>query len=111
MLRPLRKLPNMLGLSASLTLLAALISFVASSARAQVKPGLTPADTLRVTGVSDAQISPGGEWVVYVVSVTEGAGTRSTLWLARTAPELGSRPFEGEATSPATARATQPLLP
>jgi dipeptidyl aminopeptidase/acylaminoacyl peptidase len=44
---------------------------------------MVPADILRLANVSDAQISPNGEWVVYTVSTTDGDTTRSTLWLAR----------------------------
>jgi dipeptidyl aminopeptidase/acylaminoacyl peptidase len=75
---------------------------LASLTHAQIRQGFTPADTLRVVGVSDAQISPGGEWVVYTVSATEGDATRSTLWLVRAAPDL-ARPSEN--------RPSQPLLP
>ena len=53
---------------------------------AQARRGMTPEDTLRVAEVSDAQISPGGDWVVYVVATTEGEERRSSLWLVRVAP-------------------------
>lgn len=70
-----------------------------------------PADTLRIKGVSDAQISPVGGWVVYVVSETEQEATRSTLWLARMGPDLSVRPFENQDTRSSTVGTTQPLLP
>jgi dipeptidyl aminopeptidase/acylaminoacyl peptidase len=43
---------------------------------------MTPADTLRVASVSDSQISPDGEWVVYTVSAIERNTPGTTLWLA-----------------------------
>jgi dipeptidyl aminopeptidase/acylaminoacyl peptidase len=43
---------------------------------------MTPADTLRVAGVNDAQVSPDGEWVVYTVNTIEGNASHTTLWLA-----------------------------
>jgi dipeptidyl aminopeptidase/acylaminoacyl peptidase len=49
----------------------------------QAQRAMTPADTLRLESVSDAQISPDGAWVVYTVSTTEADATRNTLWLAR----------------------------
>lgn len=61
--------------------LALLISLFAQAINGQ--RAWTPADTLRVAGVSDAQISPDGDWVVYTVSTTEDNATRTTLWLAR----------------------------
>jgi dipeptidyl aminopeptidase/acylaminoacyl peptidase len=83
----------------------------AVSSQAQTRPGMMPADTLRVAGVGDAQISPNGEWIVYTVSETQGEASRSTLWLARTTPDLGVRLFEPEATRPSSSSATRPLLP
>ncbi|HKS29286.1 MAG TPA: S9 family peptidase [Pyrinomonadaceae bacterium] len=82
-----------------------------SAAQAQTRRGLTPADTLRVAAVGDAQISPGGEWVVYSVSETAGEATRTTLWLARSSPDLSLRPFENEVNRASPAGASQPLLP
>ncbi len=49
----------------------------------QSRRPMAPADILRVAGVSDAQISPDGRWVVYTVSTIEGDVNRTTLWLAR----------------------------
>jgi dipeptidyl aminopeptidase/acylaminoacyl peptidase len=68
----------------------------------------TPADTLRVANVSDAQISPDGDWVVYTVSTTEENATRSTLWLARVnAPAtIQNR----ERTAPEARGKAEPLL-
>lgn len=44
---------------------------------------MAPAGILRVANISDAQISPNGEWVVYTVSSVAGEDSISTLWLAR----------------------------
>ncbi len=45
--------------------------------------GLTPADTLRVATVADAQIAPDGERVVYTVATVEGNEPHTRLWLVR----------------------------
>ena len=76
-----------------LSLLAAALIFFTSlpATRAQTRRSeslMTPADTLRVANVSDAQISPNGQWVVYTVSTVAGDETVNTLWLARVAPDL-----------------------
>lgn len=69
----------------SATVLFVLILCAAqASARAQPRRGMTPADTLRVAEVSDAQISPNGVWVAYVVSTNEGdEARRGALWLVQ----------------------------
>lgn len=89
-LSPLR--PGALGLwwlaLFTLTLTFALV--VGSSA--QTRRAMTPPDILRVAGVSDSQISPSGEWIVYTVSTVEGDATRSTLWLARVIPDQDRTP-------------------
>lgn len=54
-----------------------------SAALAQSSRLITPADILRIATVSDAQISPNGEWIVYSVSTVEGEQTNSMLWLVR----------------------------
>jgi dipeptidyl aminopeptidase/acylaminoacyl peptidase len=59
------------------------ILLVALTSPLQAQRAMTPADTLRLESVSDAQISPDGAWVVYTVSTTEADATRNTLWLAR----------------------------
>jgi dipeptidyl aminopeptidase/acylaminoacyl peptidase len=54
------------------------------SAVAQRPPALmSPADILRVANVSDPQISPNGEWVVYSVGTVSGNETVNTPWLVR----------------------------
>jgi len=54
-----------------------------ASLHAQSRRALAPADILRVANVSDPQISPNGDWIVYTVSTTEGDQTVSALWLVR----------------------------
>ena len=53
---------------------------------------LAPADILRVAAISDAQISPSGEWVVYSVGTNEGNQTVSNLWLARVGDQIAANP-------------------
>ncbi|HET6890637.1 MAG TPA: S9 family peptidase [Pyrinomonadaceae bacterium] len=59
---------------------------------AQPRRVMAPADILRVNGVSDAQISPNGQWVVYTVSVSDSDATRTTLWIARPGLDFISTP-------------------
>jgi dipeptidyl aminopeptidase/acylaminoacyl peptidase len=54
----------------------------AQNSLAQSPRGMTPADTLRVANVAEAQIAPDGNTVCYTVSTTEGNATRSALWCA-----------------------------
>jgi dipeptidyl aminopeptidase/acylaminoacyl peptidase len=63
-----------------------------TSATAQTRRPMSAADILRIAAVSDAQISPNSEWIVYTVSSTEGDTTRSTLWLARIQPDQDRNP-------------------
>ena len=56
---------------------------IAVVAFAQAPRGIRPVDILRLANVSDAQISPNGDWVVYTVSTIDGDRSSSTLWLAR----------------------------
>ncbi len=68
----------------TLTLIALLSLFYGSFASsAQVRRAMTPGDLLRMASVSDAQISPDGEWVVYAVSTTDRDATNTRLWIAR----------------------------
>src|SRR5882762_3411206 len=62
------------------------------SIRAQARHPMAPADILRIANVSDAQISPNGEWVVYTVSTIEGDQTVSILWLVRASERLANVP-------------------
>jgi dipeptidyl aminopeptidase/acylaminoacyl peptidase len=54
---------------------------------AQQRQQIRPADILRVSNVTDAQISPNGQWVVYSVSSVDEDQMVNTLWLARVALE------------------------
>lgn len=78
---------------------ALLALFLLTTARAQPRP-LTPSDILRVATVSDPQISPTGEWIVYSLATNEGNEANSNLWLVR----VGDRPLSG----PPTSRQTEP---
>ncbi|HKP72200.1 MAG TPA: S9 family peptidase [Pyrinomonadaceae bacterium] len=62
-------------------LLCLLLSAV--PAFAQQPRGMTPADTLRVAGVGDAQIAPDGSAVCYTVSTVKGNASRTALWCAQ----------------------------
>jgi dipeptidyl aminopeptidase/acylaminoacyl peptidase len=85
----------------TLAFIAFLFLLSCSIASAQVRRGMTAADLLRIANVSDAQISPDGEWVVYAVSTTDRDTTRTSLWIARV----------GRQTTLATARpSSAPLL-
>ncbi|MCU1268120.1 MAG: ptpA 5 [Acidobacteria bacterium] len=76
---------------------------------AQTRRPLAPADILRVANVSDAQISPNGEWIAYSVSTVEGDATRSTLWLVRSGGEV--RPLARTPTSTTPGDFTQRQQP
>lgn len=55
---------------------------------AQPRGAMRPADIVRVANVTDAQISPNGQFVVYTVSSVADDKTVSTLWIARLLPEF-----------------------
>ena len=67
-------------------------SLLSAVVQAQPRRPMAPADILRIANVSDAQISPNGDWVVYTVSISEGDQTLSTLWLVRAAERFSSVP-------------------
>src|SRR5258708_35406784 len=73
-------------------LFSAIIFSLCVSIQAQARRPMTPADILRIVNVSDAQISPSGEWVVYTVSTIEGDQTVSILWLVRASERLSNVP-------------------
>jgi dipeptidyl aminopeptidase/acylaminoacyl peptidase len=50
---------------------------------AQSRGAMRPQDIVKVASVTDAQISPNGQWVVYTVSSVDDDKNVSTLWLAR----------------------------
>jgi len=77
---------------------------------------MAPADILRLTNVSDAQISPNGDWVVYTVSTIEGDQTVSVLWLVRASERISnipptSRQPEQRRNWEAPRISSRPLLP
>ena len=56
---------------------------------AQQRGVMRAADVVKVQAVTDAQISPNGQWVIYTVSSVDEDKNVSTLWLAR----LGLEPI------------------
>ena len=76
---------------ATALLLATLLSATSAQPRGRT-PGMSPADILQVAGVSDAQISPNGQWVVYSVSTVDGDQPSSALFLARVGIDLTPNP-------------------
>ncbi|MDQ1525222.1 MAG: hypothetical protein QOE47_3146 [Pyrinomonadaceae bacterium] len=88
----------------------ALLSFLLSAADANAQPqrGMTPADTLRVANVGEAQIAPDGGTVCYTVSTIEGNATRTSLWCAQVGEErVGTL---AAPSSPTPRRAPQQVL-
>jgi dipeptidyl aminopeptidase/acylaminoacyl peptidase len=85
--------PDMLQKTLVQALLISILAIsLSSSVQAQARRPMAPADILRIANVSDAQISPNGEWVVYTVSTIEGDQTVSTLWLVRAGERLTNVP-------------------
>ena len=76
----------------SVLLFSTLSLSLSPSVGAQSRRPMAPADILRIANVSDAQISPNGEWVVYMVSSVEGDQTVSILWLVRASERLANVP-------------------
>ncbi len=75
---------------APLRLCGSLLLFlvVVSPSYSQPRRPMAPADTVRVANVTDAQVSPNGQMVVYTVSSVADDKTVSTLWIARLLPEV-----------------------
>ena len=73
-------------------LFSAIISSLCASVPAQSRRPMVPSDILRIANVSDAQISPNGDWVVYTVSTIEGDQTVSVLWLVRASERISNVP-------------------
>lgn len=72
--------------------IAAILSALVLPIRAQTRR-MSAADILRIATVSDSQISPSGEWVVYSVNSSgDGSQTVNTLWLARVGERPASNP-------------------
>jgi dipeptidyl aminopeptidase/acylaminoacyl peptidase len=76
----------------SAVLFTALIVSLFSSVQAQAHRLMAPADILRIANVSDPQISPNGDWIVYTVSAIEADQTVSTLWLVRAGERFSNVP-------------------
>ena len=70
------------------------LSICPSYTLGQQQRGMTPADTLRVAQVGEAQIAPDASMVCYTVSAVEGNATRTSLWCAQLGDEraLPSQP-------------------
>src|SRR5690242_21826316 len=91
----------------------AVLCFVLSlSSVAQPRRGMmTPADILRVANVTDAQISPNGQWVVYTVSSVDDDKNISILWLARVGVDSSPRRPGTYPEWPEVRTPPRPLLP
>jgi dipeptidyl aminopeptidase/acylaminoacyl peptidase len=63
------------------------LALLALPCLAQPRQPMRPQDILRVANLTDAQISPNGQWAVYTVSSVEDDKALNTLWLARLALE------------------------
>jgi len=63
--------------------LITLLLLLCSTLSAQPRRPLQPADILRVATVTDAQISPNGQWAIYSVATIEDNLAVNTLWLVR----------------------------
>lgn len=91
------------------TVCALLFAFLSVTSVAQSRRPMAPADILRVANVSDVQMSPNGQWVVYTVSSVEEDKNLSTLWIGR----MGAEPFTPTAMPtplPIPPRRTVPYL-
>src|SRR6266850_3192980 len=73
-------------------LFSTLVLSPCSLVRAQSRRPMSPPDILRIANVSDAQISPNGDWIVYSVSTTEGDQTVSTPWIVRAGERFSNVP-------------------
>jgi dipeptidyl aminopeptidase/acylaminoacyl peptidase len=74
------------------------LALLAITSFAQPRLPMRVADIVKVAGVTDAQMSPNGQWVVYAVSSIEDDQNVSTLWLAR--PTFGAPPIPTPRPSP-----------
>src|ERR1041385_2899108 len=71
------------------SVLCFLCLFVATLVAQQRAP-MRPADLVKIANVTDAQISPNGQWVVHSVSSVEEDKNVSTLWLTRIGSDRSS---------------------
>ena len=77
--------PLRLGYLISLMGLSVCLSYTV--ARGAQQRGMTPADTLRVANVAEAQVAPDGSAICYTVSALEGDATRTSLWCTQPGDE------------------------
>src|SRR6266404_5571565 len=102
--------------SLKLVFALALTLILFGTAPAQARRPIMPADILRIASLSEAEVSPDGEWVAYTVSSTDGNQTVSTLWLVRPGerffriPPTG-RPPEQRRNPESPITPGRPLLP
>src|ERR1044072_2094338 len=109
----------MIKFSSLASLSVVVLSVLSVSSVAQPRRMMIPADILRVANVTDAQISPNGQWVVYTVSAVDEDKNVSTLWLARVGPEpfiiTPAQPLQRRTVPyvdwPDTHSISRPLLP
>jgi dipeptidyl aminopeptidase/acylaminoacyl peptidase len=100
----------------SVLLISTIIFARCDSVHAQPRRPMAPPDILRIANVSDAQISPNGDWVVYAVSTIEGDQTVSVLWLVRASERLSNVPPTSRQPEPrrnweSPRMPSRPLLP
>src|ERR1043166_4648972 len=67
--------------------------FLSSPCFAQPRLPMRPADIVKVSNVTDAQIAPNGQSVVYTVPSVDEDKNLSTLWLARSDIRTPPRPL------------------
>src|SRR5690242_13732648 len=91
-------------------LLLVLVCFV-SPCFAQARGTMRSADIVKVANVTDAQISPNGQWVVYTVSSVDDDKNISTLWLARVGVDSTPRRPVPYPEWPDVRTPPRPLLP
>src|SRR6185369_6490708 len=97
---------------ASLRLCGTLLLFLVSAVPGSAQPRgvMRPADIVRVANVTDAQISPNGQYVVYTVSTVADDKTVSTLWIARLSSEFTPIQPTAQPTPHTPSRRTEPYL-
>jgi dipeptidyl aminopeptidase/acylaminoacyl peptidase len=87
-------------------ILALVLILCGAFAQAQRKPGITADDYLSFEFVSDPQISPDGQWVVYSVATIDQKANRrvSRIWIASVDGTHPLVPFTSENTSSTSPR-------
>ena len=105
----------------SIAITALSVTFLLTAVHSQPRRQMSPQDILRVANVSDVQMSPNGQWVVYTVATVGDDKTINTLWLARASVDLSYTPSPSPSPSgrrtgtysdwPDLRTAPTPLLP